>query len=415
MSVAIGVEQLGKRYKVTHDQCARYGTLRDSLANLVTVPLRRWRGEGTHAMEDFWALRDVSFEVKPGEVVGIIGHNGAGKSTLLKLLSKITKPTVGRIALRGRVGSLLEVGTGFHPELSGRENIYLNGSILGMSRQEIQRKFDAIVDFAEVERFLDTPVKRFSSGMYVRLAFAVAAHLEPEILIIDEVLAVGDIKFQEKCLRKLGEASRSSATILLVSHDMNSIARLAHRCLLLKAGTVEDVGPVASVIAKYLGAGDSGAAQWHRSPESKARGDVALDRIYVAMRDCEEPRAQFNANEPVDVAVEFTVRSATYAQIAFRLNNNTTGATVFTSALSDQSQDSATQFAPGKHVARCRVPAYFLRPGNYHVLFAANNPRGPQHDLVEKALNFEVTHIGSLDQFDRRLGAVVPMLDWSLS
>src|SRR5438105_4705108 len=204
MDSAIRVENLGKRYVVNHELAGRgYRTFRESLVDWAAAPLRRLRGDAQPRYEQFWALKDVSFEVQSGEVVGIIGRNGAGKSTLLKILSRITKPTLGRVELNGRVGSLLEVGTGFHPELTGRENVFLNGSILGMSHKEIDRKFDAIVAFAGVERFLETPVKRYSSGMYVRLAFAVAAHLEPEILIVDEVLAVGDAEFQKKCIEKM--------------------------------------------------------------------------------------------------------------------------------------------------------------------------------------------------------------------
>src|SRR6478736_94805 len=216
---AIRVENLGKRYNLAHAAGGRagYRTLRESLSGGVATLANRLRNRSRATTEEFWALKDLSFEVQPGEVVGIIGRNGAGKSTLLKVLSRITKPTTGRAVINGRVGSLLEVGTGFHPELSGRENVYLNGSILGMSRKEIDRKFDEIVAFAEVERFLDLPVKRYSSGMYVRLAFAVAAHLEPEILIVDEVLAVGDVQFQEKCLGKMREVGRGGRTVLFVS------------------------------------------------------------------------------------------------------------------------------------------------------------------------------------------------------
>ena len=228
------VENLGKRYVIGHQ--VRHDTLRDALGHGFRGLWSSVRGQRAHgrSSEDFWALRDVSFQVQRGEVVGIIGRNGAGKSTLLKILSRITEPTQGRVELRGRVASLLEVGTGFHPELSGRENIFLNGAILGMSRAEIRRKFDEIVAFAEVEKFLDTPVKHYSSGMYVRLAFAVAAHLEPEILIVDEVLAVGDAQFQEKCLGKMREVSRQDGrTVLLVSHNMSVILSLCQRALLL--------------------------------------------------------------------------------------------------------------------------------------------------------------------------------------
>src|SRR5262249_1505201 len=238
MTAAIVVESLGKRYRVSRGAARpRYRTLREDLVNLVSAALRRLtRGPDGGNMEEFWALRNVGFAVRPGEVVGIIGRNGAGKSTLLKILSRITKPTTGEVRLRGRVGSLLEVGTGFHPELTGRENIYLNGAILGMRRQEIRRKFDEIVQFAEIERFLDTPVKRYSSGMYVRLAFAVAAHLEPEILIVDEVLAVGDIAFQRKCMGRMREVGRSGCTVLFVSHNMPAIESLCTRVVLLEGG-----------------------------------------------------------------------------------------------------------------------------------------------------------------------------------
>jgi len=254
MIAAITVENLSKSYRVNH-QIHRFGyrTLRDTLTDLAVAPLRRWRNKGLDGnTEEFWALKDVSFEITSGEVVGIIGRNGAGKSTLLKILSQITKPTTGRAMFRGRVGSLLEVGTGFHPELTGRENIYLNGGILGMSRREIAASFDAIVAFAEIEKFLDTPVKRYSSGMYVRLAFAVAAHLQPEILIVDEVLAVGDMAFQKKCLGKMGEASRSGRTVLIVSHNMTTILNLCQRVVVLDQGKVKFVGPCDQGVDHYM-------------------------------------------------------------------------------------------------------------------------------------------------------------------
>src|ERR1700685_3890330 len=236
----IKVEKVSKRYQIGALQNSR-DTLRYRLEAWMRHPLRQLKGtrsERAEAAKEFWALRDVSFEIKEGEVVGIIGRNGAGKPTLLNVLSRITEPTVGRVQLEGRVSSLLEVGTGFHPELTGRENVFLNGAILGMSRVEIKRKFDEIVAFAEVEKFLDTPVKRYSSGMYVRLAFAVAAHLEPEILIVDEVLAVGDAEFQKKCLGKMEDVSRGGRTVLFVSHNMAAVERLCTRGILLQQGTV---------------------------------------------------------------------------------------------------------------------------------------------------------------------------------
>jgi lipopolysaccharide transport system ATP-binding protein len=252
--VVIRVQGLGKKYRIRHQRRERYTALRDVIADKLRGNFRRRRpaGDDLPPLEDFWALRDVRFDVRRGEVVGIIGRNGAGKSTLLKILSRITEPSQGRVELRGRVASLLEVGTGFHPELTGRENIYLNGAILGMSREEIRRKFDEIVSFAEVERFLDTPVKRYSSGMHVRLAFAVAAHVDPEILIVDEVLAVGDAAFQKKCMGKLHEASNSARTVLFVSHNMAAIQSLCESGVVLDAGRVAFHGEAADAVHYYL-------------------------------------------------------------------------------------------------------------------------------------------------------------------
>jgi len=250
----ISASNIGKKYIIRHNKDA-YLTLRDQIAETGKALARKIvkpKSSPKKAEETFWALRGLSFEIKQGERVGIIGRNGAGKSTLLKILSRITEPSTGEIRMRGRVASLLEVGTGFHPELTGRENIYLNGAILGMSKKEIARKFDEIVQFAEVERFLDTPVKRYSSGMYVRLAFAVAAHLEPEILIVDEVLAVGDAQFQKKCLGKMDEVARGGRTVLFVSHNMNAISSLCERCILLDGGKIISQGGTNTVIKKYL-------------------------------------------------------------------------------------------------------------------------------------------------------------------
>lgn len=254
MRPAIRVENVSKRFRLGVRGSGSYRTLRESLMGLLRRP---WGRRAEHSTDDshIWALRNVSLEVSPGQVVGLIGRNGAGKSTLLKILSRVTEPTQGRVELRGRVGSLLEVGTGFHLELTGRENIYLNGSILGMTRREIQRRFDDIVAFSELEKFIDTPVKRYSSGMYVRLAFAVAAHLEPEILIIDEVLAVGDASFQNKCIGKTLEVARSGRTILLVSHQMDVVRRLCGQAILLKQGEVAAAGDVNDVIHQYLAEG----------------------------------------------------------------------------------------------------------------------------------------------------------------
>ena len=256
--IAIRCQGLGKRYRLGTRQ--RYRALRDALPALALAPFRRWRsaaGSGRPAADaaTLWALRDVSFDVNAGEVVGIIGANGAGKSTLLKVLSRVTEPTEGQAEIHGRVGSLLEVGTGFHPELTGRENVYLNGAILGMRKVEIDAKFDEIVAFAEVERFIDTPVKHYSSGMYVRLAFAVAAHLEPEIMLIDEVLAVGDARFQRKCLERIGELRKMGQTLVIVSHELDMVSRVCDRGVVLQSGAVTKDGPVGEAVAFLRGAG----------------------------------------------------------------------------------------------------------------------------------------------------------------
>jgi ABC-type polysaccharide/polyol phosphate transport system ATPase subunit len=286
---AIRVENLSKKYILSHQEKGhiRYKSLRDVIADKTRAFGKYlWQPENLKIrsdQEEFWALKDVSFEIKQGDRVGIIGRNGAGKSTLLKILSRITEPAKGTIELQGRVASLLEVGTGFHPELTGRENIFLNGAILGMSRTEIQRKYDEIVDFAEVEKFLDTPVKRYSSGMYVRLAFAVAAHLEPEILIVDEVLAVGDGQFQKKCLGKMGEVAKEGRTIIFVSHSMNAIAQLTRRCILLSQGQIQVDGETNQAVQLYLsGQKDRSEQAYYQSSTNKTGNYVVWARVHTS-------------------------------------------------------------------------------------------------------------------------------------
>jgi len=297
----ITVENLSKKYSIGHQRNGQR-TLRDVLADTLAAPFRRIRRNGGPATEngrkslvsdrseDFWALKDVSFEVNQGEVVGIIGRNGAGKSTLLKILSRITEPTEGRVRIRGRVASLLEVGTGFHPELTGRENVFLNGAILGMSREEIRRKFDEIVAFAEVEKFLDTPVKRYSSGMYVRLAFAIAAHLEPEILIVDEVLAVGDFEFQRRCLGKMNKVARGGRTVLFVSHNMTAIEELCSKSILLKNGCIERSGATHRVVGDYLSSTAANSAwQIDGQTDREGTGNARITRVDLLGADTEVP------------------------------------------------------------------------------------------------------------------------------
>jgi lipopolysaccharide transport system ATP-binding protein len=304
----ISIENLGKRYRIHHERAEGYTTLRDVIARKVKRLLNPSPFTPHPSPdEDFWALKGVSFEVQPGEVIGIIGRNGAGKSTLLKILSRITESTEGRVTLRGRVASLLEVGTGFHPELTGRENIFLNGAILGMTRVEIRKKFDEIVAFAEVANFLDTPVKRYSSGMYVRLAFAVAAHLEPEVLIVDEVLAVGDAQFQKKCLGKMGEVSRAGRTVILVSHHIASITRLCQRAVWLDGGHIHESGQADVVCARYLAIGSNTASRREWNPDNRAPGNewVRLESV-EALADC-KPAESIDIQSPVEIRVCYRV------------------------------------------------------------------------------------------------------------
>lgn len=302
MSSIIQVEGLSKSFVISHIEKERYTALRDVMAKKARSLLSFGAAREEVTQEEFWALKDINFSINQGDRVGIIGRNGAGKSTLLKILSRITEPTKGRITIRGRIASLLEVGTGFHPELTGRENIYLNGAILGMTRSEISRKFDEIVAFSEVERFLDTPVKRYSSGMYVRLAFAVAAHLEPEILIVDEVLAVGDAQFQKKCLGKMEDISNSSGrTILFVSHNMNVVKTLCNTGILLSQGRISDVGSISGLVDKYL-EGSSGAVQAY----SHKTGGTSLRIHDVVINGSKQARAKVLSR--LDVRVTFRTR-----------------------------------------------------------------------------------------------------------
>jgi lipopolysaccharide transport system ATP-binding protein len=388
---AIRVENLGKRYRVSHEGKRGYQTLRESLVSGVKgIGKRLWSRSAEANQEDFWALKDISFEVKPGEVVGIIGRNGAGKSTLLKVLSRITKPTTGRVTLNGRVGSLLEVGTGFHPELTGRENVYLNGSILGMSRREIEAKFDEIVAFAEVEKFLDTPVKRYSSGMYVRLAFAVAAHLEPEILIVDEVLAVGDTEFQKKCLGKMQDVSRGGRTVLFVSHNMTAVKALCARTVLLVGGCVELDDNTEAGIAMYMRTTlmEVESTCDLRNATGREAGNVpALSR--VTLRNDEGAAVSvIGVGESLTVAVEFDVGSQKLNPVLGVVIKDQYGAALF---------GNNNRVVPGYRFGtpvssgelRMRFPRVPLMPGRFTIdLYLGNDYR--DIDTVLDAIRFEV-------------------------
>jgi lipopolysaccharide transport system ATP-binding protein len=384
MSV-ISVDGISKQYTLGVAQKQR--SLRDTLTEGVRGLFKKREAVPESV---FWALKDVSFEVAEGDRVGIVGRNGAGKSTLLKLLSRISEPTTGRISLRGRVASLLEVGTGFHPELTGRENIYLNGAVLGMSKVEIARKFDEIVDFSEVERFLDTPVKRYSSGMYVRLAFAVAAHLEPEILVVDEVLAVGDAQFQKKCLGKMEDVSSSGRTVLFVSHQMSSVTTLCNKGIWLVNGQVEMTGDVEEVTSQYMlyGSDRTGEVIFH--PPSKP-SSFAFKR-FALLNHAGETTSVQDVRHPIRLQIEYSAESMQRnLEISFRVNS-AMGEVIFTA---HRSVSCGMLVEKGSHLAEIEIPPLFLVPGSYSIDLAAHVPGVQLLAHHPSSLSFEIEETGS--------------------
>ncbi len=404
--VVIRAEGLGKRYEIRHKQTnRRMETLRDVLASGLTslkgVLTGKGRTKSKTEVEQFWALKNAFFEVKRGEVVGIIGRNGAGKSTLLKILSRITEPTTGRVAINGRVASLLEVGTGFHPELTGRENIFLNGAILGMQRGEIRRKFDDIVDFAQVARFLDTPVKHYSSGMYVRLAFAVAAHLEPEILIVDEVLAVGDAAFQKKCLGKMGEVVRHGRTIIFVSHNMPILNQLCPRAIQLHEGQLVRQGPTAEVVAEYLSANTkmSGARVWEN--QQRAPGDNRIRLHAVRIRSEKKVTSDVPIDRAVEIEVDFWNLEPNLRNICVNIYLLDSLGNIILSSATTPGCNSLTEewfskpHPVGMFRAACSLPANFLNEGRFlvNVYLLTLGPL-TIHAQEEQALTFSVYDTG---------------------
>lgn len=416
MPPIITVENVGKRYRLGRSQVP-YSTLRETLVGALRSPLRNFRRDND-ATGFVWAVENVSFTVNPGEIVGIIGRNGAGKSTLLKMLSRITAPTQGRILLCGRVGSLLEVGTGFHAELTGRENIYLNGAILGMARKEIVRKFDEIVDFAEVEKFIDTPVKHYSSGMYLRLAFAVAAHLEPEILLVDEVLAVGDARFQRKCLDKMQDVAHLGRTVLFVSHNMPAITRLCPRTILLDNGQVLRDGPSHEVVSVYLKSGLGSAAVREWTNMSAAPGNDIVRLCAVRVRNhAGKISDALDIRQPVQIETEYEVLRPGYELIPDCQISNEEGLLLFVTG--DQRSGWGRRPKPtGRFISTVVIPGNLLAEGTMFVAVAMNTME-PQtiHYLEREAVAFQV--IDSMDGDSVRgdyagpMGGVVrPLLQW---
>ena len=377
---------------------------------MITADTQREAGK----QNEFWALRDISFEVERGEIVGIIGCNGAGKTTLLKILSRITEPTEGEAIIEGRVGSLLEVGTGFHPELTGRENIYLNGTILGMHKHEVDTRFDEIIAFSEIERFIDTPVKRYSSGMFVRLAFAVAAHLEPEILLVDEVLAVGDAGFQRKCLGKMGDVAGHGRTILFVSHNMTAVQALCSRAVWLDEGGVRMLGDVGDVVSHYLRESARSVTEQVWTDAGRAADEhVALLRARIRPADGTQP-SNLTIRTPFDIEVEYQNKQAgTRLHVSLKLFNEN-NVCVFSTTTLEQEEWRGKEFPAGRFTSICRIPGDLLSPGLYRIRILIVRDSSVVLLKAEEALVFEVR-----DSADRRAGwfgkytgAVRPVLNW---
>ncbi len=414
--VAIRVQNLSKRYRIGARQ-AGYSTIRETVTDLAVAPVRRLRrlGQPTPPEETIWALKDVSFEVKHGEVLGIIGRNGSGKTTLLKVLCRITEPTEGQAEIHGRVGSLLEVGTGFHPELTGRENIYLNGAILGMKRTEIHTKFDEIIEFAEIERFLDTPVKRYSSGMYVRLAFAVAAHLEPEILLVDEVLAVGDATFQKKCLGKMGDVAREGRTVLFVSHNLGAVQQLCGSVILLQSGTVVERNSPERVTSMYLSdASESadGVFDLAAHPARPQKYASIIKRIVLRSSGSSSRSFFF----PDDSLVVELLLDASPPIVKPRLAvaiEDASGRRITT--LASYLQQSQLPALTGRSTVTCSLPRLDLGPGRYLLSASVGTKNDGLLDSVDNAAWFEVgwrNNYGNGEPYYGVYGPVIRGSEW---
>lgn len=418
MSSVITVENLSKRYFLSGTGAPSYRTLRDTMAEAARRLVNREPAGEARAAEAFWALRNVSFKVNEGDVVGVVGRNGAGKSTLLKVLSRITAPTEGVARIRGRIGSLLEVGTGFHPELSGRENIFFNGAILGLRKHEIRARFDEIVEFAGVADFLDIPIKRYSSGMKMRLAFSVAAHLEPEIMIVDEVLAVGDAEFQKKCLGKMQDISTSGRTVLFVSHSMQTVASLCSRCVLLDRGQIRKEGTPSEVILEYLGGDGDFCGRVDYSSQGKVVGDDDVQLLYGEVID-ESGRAalEIDIRRPVTVRMGFRVKRRTDNRLVPNFHFVLPGGTyAFIST-----PDAPVELAPGDYEANCQIPGDFLNDGSYFVGLAVTSYGQGQtiHFFEQSALTFNVRDpmegsVGRHGYVNVIPGAIRPRLMWTV-
>jgi lipopolysaccharide transport system ATP-binding protein len=415
---AIRVNGIGKQYSLG-GKATGYRTLRDSIVDTFTWPARMLKGELRNRSEKIWALRDISFDLHRGKVLGVIGRNGAGKSTLLKILSRVTEPTAGYAEINGRVGSLLEVGTGFHPELSGRENIFLNGAVLGMKRREIAKKFDEIVEFSGVEKFIDTAVKHYSSGMYLRLAFSVAAHLEPEILVVDEVLAVGDAEFQRKCLGKMSDVAEAGRTVLFVSHNMSAILRLTEESIVLDKGQMVYRAPTREAVDFYMSSGLSQSGERTWLPDEIPADAKPFKPLALRIRD---PQGKVidtvQSRQPLEVEIEYELAEDIQGlRVGFYLST-IRGEVIFTSFDTDEPKqyDKYAVRPAGHYVSRATLPAHYLNEGQYVLGVNASSFRVRRYFYDERALSFSVDAMGApgMQWPEPRQGPVRPLLDWRI-
>jgi len=426
MTTAISVNNISKQYKIgAAQQKFQYNMFRDVIVDTLMTPVRvvqalRGKGmRGTTATSTIWALDDVSFDLEEGKVLGIVGRNGAGKSTLLKILSRVTEPTIGTVSVRGRVGSLLEVGTGFHPELSGRENIYMNGAILGMKRAEIDSKFDEIVEFSEVGQFIDTPVKRYSSGMYLRLAFAVAAHLEPEILVVDEVLAVGDAEFQRKCLGKMNDVAQQGRTVLFVSHNMSAILRLTQEAIVLNKGKLIKRAPSPEAVDFYLSSGQAESGQRMWGADEVPMSSAPFKPVAVRLKDRSGNIVDtIRSVEPLIVEWEYQLDAPVTGLRVGMYLSTMRGEYIFTAFDTDDAQQYE-QFGArqaGRYISRCTIPADFFNEGRYSLGVNASSFGVKRYFMDENALSFNVDISGApgTQWPELRQGPVRPRFDWKI-
>lgn len=425
MTTAISVKNLGKQYVIGAAETKfRYNMLRDVIVDTVYAPVRLAKAlvgkSERRANKNFiWALDDISFDLEEGKVLGIVGRNGAGKSTLLKILSRVTEPTKGTVAVRGRVGSLLEVGTGFHPELTGRENIYMNGAILGMKRAEIDSKFDEIVDFSEVATFIDTPVKRYSSGMYLRLAFAVAAHLEPEILVVDEVLAVGDAEFQKKCLGKMGDVAQQGRTVLFVSHNMSAILRLTQEAIVLNKGKLVMRAPTQEAVDFYLSSGQAQAGERTWDADEVPANAAPFTPIRLTVKDGRGKVVDtIRSTEPVNLEFEYRLSAEVKGLRVGMYVSTMRGEYVLTSFDTDQPQlyEQFDTRKAGTYMSRATLPADIFNEGRYSVGVNASSFGVRRYFMDENALAFNVDISGApgTQWPEPRVGPIRPRLEWKI-